>query len=521
VLGLTAALALAGCGAGNTDNDDGAPSGLAPIIVGTTDQVAGLDPSATYDNGSYTVQIQVFQFLYGFKAGQTTPQPDAAEKCEYTADTVFECVLKPGLKFANGHDLTSSDVKFTFDRQVAINHPNGPASLLANLREVKAVDDLTVQFVLREGPDQTFAQVLATPVAPIVDEEVFSATEVTLDADVVAGNAFSGPYRIDSYKINDTITFEPNPDYKGVLGSVANGGVTLKTYAQSENLKLAIANGEIDVAHRSLTPTDIADLESNSAVKVHRGPGGEIRYIVFNLDTMPGDTPQQRFAVRQAIASTVDRDGLAAEVYKGLYTPLCSWVPSGQMGATDSACVAYPLDLDAAKKYLSDAGVATPVVLNLQYSPDHYGSSSDQEYARVKAQLEDSGLFTVNLQSTTWTTYAQERVADAYPLYQLGWFPDFPDPDNYLSPFFTANNFLYNHFDAKDIQDLIASEVVEPDAAKRQTVIEDIQDLMAEKYLSTLPLLQGSQITVAKTEVTGVTLDASFQFRYGTIGKSA
>ncbi|MDR1450467.1 MAG: ABC transporter substrate-binding protein [Propionibacteriaceae bacterium] len=519
--GLAAALALAGCGTGNSDDsNDGGGAAANPIIIGTTDKVTALDPAGSYDNGSYTVEIQVFQFLYGFKAGQTGPQPDAAESCDYVSDTVFECKLKSGLKFANGNDLTSSDVKFSFDRQTAIDDPNGPASLLANLASVDAPDDLTVRFNLAQGPDQTFLQILATPVGPIVDEESFSADAITPDDDIVAANAFSGPYRIDSYKVNDTVTFTPNSNYDGVLGTVANDGATLKTYSQSENLKLAIANGEIDVAHRSLTPTDIADLRSNDTVTVHEGPGGEIRFIVFNLDTMPGQTAEQKFAIRQAAASLVDRDELSEEVYKGLYTPLCSWVPSGQAGATESACDTYPLDKAKAAAYLEAAGVAVPVVLDLQYNFDHYGSSSDQEYARVKAQLEASGLFQVNLQSTEWVTYNSERVADSYPAYQLGWFPDFPDPDNYLSPFFTKNNFVKNHFDAPDIQDLIAKEVVEADPGERTAIIEEIQAVMAEKHLSTLPLLQGTQTTVAKSDIQGIVLDASFQFRYGVISRS-
>ncbi|MDR1387569.1 MAG: ABC transporter substrate-binding protein, partial [Propionibacteriaceae bacterium] len=145
----------------------------------------------------------------------------------------------------------------------------------------------------------------------------------------------------------------------------------------------------------------------------------------------------------------------------------------------------------------------------------------DQEYARIKAQLDNSGLFTVNLQATEWVTFAQERVADVYPMYQLGWFPDFPDPDNYLSPFFSAVNFVNNHFDAADIQGLIMQESTEPDPVARVQALEQIQDLMAERYISTLPLLQGISIAVARNEVKGVdvTLDASFQFRYASLSK--
>ncbi|MDR0960078.1 MAG: ABC transporter substrate-binding protein [Propionibacteriaceae bacterium] len=524
-LALAGSLALAGCGAGRTDDpatgesDGGDSSSAASIIVGTTDKLTALDPAGNYDNGSYTVEIQVFQFLYGFKPGEVAPQPDVAESCDYAEPTVFRCTVKEGLKFANGHDLTASDVAFSFTRQLTINDANGPASLLANLDSVEATDDVTVDFHLKNANDQTFLQILATPAGPIVDEEVFSATALTSGDDIVAGNAFSGPYTITNFQANDTISFTPYADYIGVQDPVANGGVTLKTYEEGTNLSLAITNGDIDVAYRSLTPTDIDTLKQNSDVVVHEGPGGEIRYINFNFNTMPGDTPEQKFAVRQAIASLVDRDALSTQVYKGLYTPLCSYVPDGQDGATSAVCDTYPLDEAAAAKYLADAGVATPVTLALQYNPDHYGDSSDQEYALIKSQLEASGLFAVQLQATEWVSYQEERIKDTYPAYQFGWFPDFPDPDNYISPFFVENSMLQNHFSSPEIQALITAEVTESDHDARMKIIEQIQLELAQKYLPTLPLLQGTSIAVSRADVDGVVLDASFQFRYSTLSK--
>ena len=168
---------------------------------------------------------------------------------------------------------------------------------------------------------------------------------------------------------------------------------------------------------------------------------------------------------------------------------------------------------------LDDAGVNTPVALNLQYNPDHYGPSSGDEYAMVKAQLETGGLFKVNLQSTEWVTYQKQRVTD-YPAYQLGWFPDYSDADNYLTPFFAKDNFLGNNYDNPEVDTLISEQRVETDAAKRTALIEEIQTKVAGD-LSTLPLLQGAQVAVAGTDVTGVekTLDASFKFRLGVLAK--
>src|SRR5699024_12392565 len=55
------------------------------------------------------------------------PEPDLAETAEFTSDTVFTVTLQEGLTFANGNDLTTEDVKHTFDRQLAIADPNGPS----------------------------------------------------------------------------------------------------------------------------------------------------------------------------------------------------------------------------------------------------------------------------------------------------------------------------------------------------------------------------------------------------------
>ena len=59
--------------------------------------------------------------------------------------------------------------------------------------------------------------------------------------------------------------------------------------------------------------------------------------------------------------------------------------------------------------------MTTPVELKLQYNTDHYGSGSADEYGMVKDQLEASGLFKVDLESTEYVQYSKDRVADAYP----------------------------------------------------------------------------------------------------------
>jgi peptide/nickel transport system substrate-binding protein len=524
------ALVLAACG-GSSNDSGGSSGGGGTLTIGTTDKVTTLDPAGSYDNGSFAVMNQVFPFLMNTPLGSPDVEPDIAESAEFTAPTEYTVTLKPDLKWANGNDLTSSDVKFTFDRQVAIADDNGPSALLANLESTEAVDDTTVVFHLKAPNDQTFPQVLSSPVGPIVDEDVFSATALTPDQDIVDGKAFHGPYTIASYDFNNLVSYKAYPDYKGLLGAPKTETVNVKYYADSSNLKLDIQEGNIDVAFRSLSATDIEDLRGNDKVQVVDGPGGEIRYITFNFNTQPyGATtpeadPAKALAVRQAVADLIDREEIASQVYKGTYTPLYSYVADGLTGATQSLKEKYGdgnggPDADKAAQALQAAGVTTPVELNLQYSNDHYGPSSGDEYALIKDQLESSGLFTVNLQTTEWVQYTEQRTADTYPAYQLGWFPDYSDADNYLTPFFLTENFLSNHYDNKQVNDMILQQVTTPDPAERQALIEKIQDMVADD-LSTVPYLQGSQVAVTGTDVSGAqdTLDPSFKFRYGALSK--
>jgi ABC-type transport system substrate-binding protein len=319
---------------------DGDPNAI--VKIGTTDKVTALDPAYSYDNASYLVQYNVYPMLMAFKPGEVTPQPEMAESCEFSADGMqLTCKLRQGLKWANGHTLDSADVKFTYDRQQVIADPNGPSSLLANLESTEAPDPYTVVFNLKSPNDVTFTQVLASPVGPIVDDEVFSATEITESDAIVAANAFAGPYRIVSFEINEVVEYEAYSGYSGIQPAPQNGGIVMTYYKESNNMRLDIESGEIDVVWRSLTATDYEALEQVDTLKVLYGPGGEIRYIVFNLETMPGDTPEQKLAIRQAIAASIDRTALSEEVYKGTYMPLCSYVPDGLPGANKAVCDAY------------------------------------------------------------------------------------------------------------------------------------------------------------------------------------
>ncbi|MGY5012549.1 ABC transporter substrate-binding protein [Streptomyces sp. 900105755] len=527
-LGTAVLVALTGC----TSSKDGstASSGSA-ITVGTTDQVTSLDPAGAWDAGSGTVESEVYATLLSQKNGSAEVSPDLATGIKLTGPKEYTVTLQKGLKFANGHDLTSSDVKFSFDRDLKIADENGPSSLLYNLASVADPDPATVVFTLKSADDTLFPQVLSTAAGYIVDEQVFPADKILDDKSIVAARPWNGPYGIKSYDKNSLVSFAANAGYKGQLGTPKTRNVRLKYYTDAGNLKLDVQQGTIDAVYRTLTTTDLDDLAKQKDVKVHTGSGNGIRYIVFDLASQPFGTKtknadaKKALAVRQAVADSVDRSQLAQQVYKNTYQPLYSSVPDGLTGATPSFKSLYGdkkggPDTAAAAARLKAAKVSTPVTLNIQYNSDHYGSSSADEYALVKSQLEATGLFKVNLQSTEWTQYGKDRVKHLYPLYQLGWYADYLDADDYLSPFYSANSWVANGYDDSAVRALIKKEETETDAAQRTGLLKQAQDKAAAQ-VPLLPLLQGSTAIVTRTDVSGVPaeLDATYQFRWAGLSK--
>lgn len=491
-----------------------------PIIVGTTDKVVSFDPAGSYDLGSWTPMYSMYQTLLRFPPGSTQPVPDAAQSCKFTDPTHYQCTMRPGQKFSNGDPVTAQDVVYSVNRNLKIKAPQGASSLLSELKSVATQGSDTVVFTLKD-PFAVFPFVLSDPSNAIVDPKVYPADKLIANDKVVG----SGPYEMVSYQTGQQLVLKPNPNYAGTL-KLHNSGVVVRYYTQPSALKLDIEQGNVDVAYRTFSPTDIASLETESSkgVQVIKGQGAEIQYIVFNLKTMPGNSDAQKLAIRQAAAMLIDRQQIAKEDYNNTVTPLYSMVPSALAGHIDAFKTAYGAAPDAAKAKatLQKAGVTTPVPLTLWYTPSHYGATSADMYTTIQRQLQASGLFTVTLKSAEWATYTHAYATDQYPAFQLGWFPDYPDSDDYVAPFYgTTTSFLNDHFSNADIDAAIKAERATDDQSARNTQFEKIQTIGAQ-FAPTIPIWEGQQIAVQRSDVTGVksTLDASYTFRYWLIGKS-
>ena len=149
-----ASVGLAACG-----DDGGSSSGGSDgtLIHGTTDQPVSYDPAGSYDLPSYNVIFNVYQNLMQVPPGGNKPEPEAAESCDFTDDKgmTYECTLKDGLKFSDGSDLTSEDVKYVVRAQPEDRRPAGRLVAVPEHRSIETPDDTTVVFNLK-APDATW-----------------------------------------------------------------------------------------------------------------------------------------------------------------------------------------------------------------------------------------------------------------------------------------------------------------------------------------------------------------------------
>jgi peptide/nickel transport system substrate-binding protein len=506
---------------GNGGSDSGAQG--ESWILGSTETITSMDPAGSYDIGSWNMQYSIFEQLLTVPSGESEPIGDAAESCAYDDPQTITCTLRDGLTFSNGNELTSSDVKFSFERNIAIADPNGASVLLAQLAEpdadpavmredaIETPDDTTVVFNLN-GPDTTFLKLLSTAVTSIVDEETFPADELADDEAVIG----SGPFKLSQFKAGEQAVLEANESYEGERTAMAPE-VFVQFFNSAGSLKEAISTGQIDVAWRTLGPTDLNDLAGNDDVEVLEGEGSEFRYWVFQF----ANEEVKDVAVRQAVAQIIDRDTIASDAYDGTVTPAYSIVPPGFGGQKDSFKEKYgEPDPDAAAALLEDAGVETPVELTLGYTPTRYGPNSVDEANELASQLEESGLFTTSIEQAEWEQYQTLYKENAYDLFQLAWYPDILDADNYLTPFIRDGGFYANNYSSDDVNKLLDQELAETDEAARDDIIGQLQDIVAED-VPLVPSWNGKNVAVSGPGMSGVaeTLDPSYIFRVWEISK--
>lgn len=361
---------------------------------------------------------------------------------------------------------------------------------------MEAAGDRDVVFHLNK-PDATFPFVLATPAMSIVDPDDYPAHSLRKDGKVFG----SGPYTLKSYDDGKRAQLVRNDRYKG-FAQRENSAVTIRYFQDSATMVKALRDKQIDVTYRGLAADDIIALQgrASKSLQLVDGSGTDINYLVFN----PKDRWAGNIAVRKAVAQLVDRGAITHKIYRDTVDPLYSMVPKGLTGHTTAFFDDFgDPSVPKARTLLTDAGIHQRVPLTLWYTSDRYGSETGLEFRELKRQLDASGLFTVTLKSRPWKTYVTGYQKGEYPVFGRGWFPDFPDAENFIAPFVGQQNALGTPYVSTRITDVLLPESRrESDRADVVKEFEDAQQVLVDDA-RLLPLWQGRQYVAASDDISG------------------
>lgn len=336
--------------------------GATTLTMSTTDSITNLDPALEYDLFSGTVVGNILDTLYttaptnGTTVPATLPLLASGDAVPSTDLKTWTVTLRPGLKFSNGDPITAADVKFSFQRVMAINNPDSASFYFTQLMNRNTIDqDITCSPVDCTGQGVTFhlnqsytlfPQLLTFSTASIVNKRVFTGPTQNMTGVSVLAGVGSGPYKVDTTtsNTNTRITLVANPNYNFPSFWKAYGGpatvpvtptfqLNLKSGSTAATaMKQDIQTHAVDLAYRSLNPADVQALQSDTTLKVLLGNSPQIRYLVFNVQTPPFNDVN----LRKAIAYLVNRTAIVNTVFPGsLATTLWSMIPPGWFGHTE------------------------------------------------------------------------------------------------------------------------------------------------------------------------------------------
>ena len=326
----------------------------------------------------------------------TTTWSSPADVEPYVAESVtqiddgYRFVLRDDAVSPYGNTITSEDVRWTFDRIIALD---GVGRFLLswgggiNLEEpIRVVDDRTFDLVVLDTNNPYSLAVLTYgQMGPLDSVEVLS--NATDDDPWGAGwlstnSASFGSYRLDSITPGEELRLVPNPNWWGSAPDIDL--IVVRAIPDAAGRLQLLQAGEVDFADK-LTLAQFASV------------GGELQAIAANGNTTvplvlnSGFEPFADVRVRQAISSAIDRTALVQGPMQGsakeaLYQVL-SEVPQPPAPGDPAT-----YDPDGARALLAEAGYGDGLAFTLTINPVRPGPFSEDLAVLMKDQLADVGI---------------------------------------------------------------------------------------------------------------------------------
>jgi peptide/nickel transport system substrate-binding protein len=394
-----------------------APSGRdKDLIFLISAEFGHMDPVDTQSGEQSTAMYLVYNNLYKFDKTQT-PRPDLVETEKVESDNVtWTLTLKKGYVFHDGTPVDAAAVKYTIDRMQEPERKAPQQALFAPIKEVKVVNDNTVQ-IITNGPFAALRNNLSHPNAAIISP----TADKKLGKDFGRSPVGSGPYKLTEWTSGQQIVFKRNDAYPGTKPYWDT--IVFKPVADAVTRELQVEKGEADIAVR-VNPQDVPRLQSNNDVRVLIMDGTRNAFFQLNMRKAPTDN----LKVRQALNYAVDKEGIIKVVLNGAGAPSRTVLEEPLFGAAPIGT--FPYDPNKAKQLLQEAG-AVGATLDVVAPQGRY--IQDAQTAEVVANSLKAVGLNVNLKVMgDWPAYIETANKGEQHAAFLAWGGTTGDPDQVI-----------------------------------------------------------------------------------------
>ena len=379
------------------------------LRIGIADDADALDPTLSRTLVGRFVFASLCDKLVDIDA-KLNIVPQLAASYAWIDSKTLEFKLRPGMKF---HDMTPVDaeaVKFSLERHLTMTGSTRKGEI-GSLDHVVVVDPLTVRLVLK-APNSPFLAQLSDRSGMIVSPKAAVAEGANFGQHPVC----AGPFKFTERVPQDRIVVDRFPEY----WDAGNIHVNRVVYQPITDNTIRLANlraGTLEMAER-IAPTDVAQVKSDPKLKLAIFDGLGYQSLTFNINNgkQPRTTMEKEAKVRQAFAAAIDRQAIIDVVYNGLFTPIAQAVPPGSPFYAPEIKPAGR-DVALAKRLLAEAGVKTPVPVELMIS----NSPDQRQTGEVIQSMAAEAGFAVKLRATEFVTALKASDDGDYEVFLIGW----------------------------------------------------------------------------------------------------
>ncbi len=418
-----------------------------------------------------------------------------ATNWEQLSPTQFRFHLRKGVKFHDGSPMTADDVVYSFARVV---QPQGTMQIYAvGIKEAKKVDDFTVDLLLTAPTPVLLRNIIDVRIVskawiianksekvrdPKAKEETFASRHAN----------GTGAYQLKSWEPDIKILMTANPSW----WDKREGNVTDIVYTpiKADATRVAALNaGDVDLV-TDLPTQDVQRLRSNANLKVLDGP--EVRTIFIGLDqfspellysNVKGKNPFKDIRVRKALNLATDSEAMRRTLMRGLSIPANLMVAPGVNGYTPEADKRAPVDVEAAKKLLAEAGYPDGFEFTLDCPNNRY--VNDEEICQALVSMWSKIGLKPKLNAMAFSNYIPKILKHDTSAYMLGWGVATYDGQYSLQSLVRTKttgadgNYNLGRFSNAKLDALIDAMKTETNVAKRDAQIREALKMTADEYL--------------------------------------